>query len=67
MQDECAKNECGKYYSKVVCRSLCDMVIFEERSKGSKEENLSRYLRLNHSLQRELTVAINGIKELQGI
>ena len=41
-------------YSKVVCRSLCDIVIFKERSKGSEEENLSGYLRLNHSLQREL-------------
>lgn len=38
------------------------MVIFKERSKGSKEENLSGYLRLNHSLQRELTVAINGTR-----
>lgn len=41
-------------YSKAVCRSLCDIVIFKEISKESEEEDLCGCLRLNHSLQREL-------------
>lgn len=41
-------------YSKLVCRSLCDMAIFKERSKENEKEDLCGYLRLSHSLQREL-------------